>query len=176
VVTPAVQAQLRAQVDEMIAQARVDLAREGIGEGAMVFQPLVDARYRGQSYELTIPFAGDVVSALHDAHASAYGHAMPGRAVEVVNLRLQATGIVPKPELTPEPVVENDGREALLGEKMAVCDEDRREVALYDRDRLSPGARFAGPALVFQMDSTVYLAPGWTARVDGYRNLVLERA
>jgi N-methylhydantoinase A len=180
VVTPGVQAQLHAQVDEMVAQARVDLAREGIGEGAMVFQALVDARYRGQSYELTIPFAGDVVSALHDAHASAYGHAMPGRAVEGVNLRLQATGIVPKPELKPEPVVENDGREALLGAKMAVCDDAEphasREIALYDRDRLSPGARFAGPALVFQMDSTVYLAPGWAARVDGYRNLVLERA
>jgi N-methylhydantoinase A/oxoprolinase/acetone carboxylase beta subunit len=46
---------------------------------------------------------------------------------------------------------------------------------MYEREQLRPGARLDGPALVVQMDSTVYLAPGWSARVDGYRNLVLER-
>jgi N-methylhydantoinase A/oxoprolinase/acetone carboxylase beta subunit len=48
-------------------------------------------------------------------------------------------------------------------------------MALYDRDSLAPGACVDGPALVFQLDSTVYVAPGWSARVDGWRNLVLER-
>jgi N-methylhydantoinase A len=178
VVTPQVEAQLRAHSVEMVAQARLDLAREGIADEAMVFRPLVDARYRGQSHELTVPLTEDVAAALHEAHASAYGHVMPDREVEVVNLRLQATGVVPKPELTPEPLALNDGRDALIGHRMAVCQDGAshasREVALYDRDRLRPGARFAGPALVFQMDSTVYLAPGWAAKVDGYRNLVLE--
>jgi N-methylhydantoinase A len=188
VVSPEVEAQLHADCAQMVAQARLDLAREGIDEGQTIFSPLVDARYRGQSHELTVPLTEDVSAALHEAHASAYGHAMPDREVEVVNLRLQATGIVPKPKLTPEPVVANDGQGALIGHKTAVCRDGTaqsahaahalhaaREIALYDRDLLQPGAVFSGPALVFQMDSTVYLAPGWSARVDGYRNLVLER-
>jgi N-methylhydantoinase A len=88
---------------------------------------------------------------------------MPGRPVEVVNLRLQAVGGVEKPALEREPAMPNDGSDAALGK------------ARYDRERLRPGASFAGPALVFQLDSTVYVPASWSARVDGYRNLILER-
>ena len=128
---------------------------------------------------------------------------MPGRTVEVVNLRLQAVGLVEKPALTLERLVENDGADARLGQK-PVClrssgqaahavdasqsprrfsagetgsmDSTVGQVDLYDRARLRPGARFTGPALLFQMDSTVFVPPGWFARVDGYRNLVLEHS
>ncbi|MBN1641459.1 MAG: hydantoinase/oxoprolinase family protein [Anaerolineae bacterium] len=179
VVSPELEAALRAQVDEMTALARADLAQEGIAEQAMAFAPLVDARYRGQSHELTIPFGEGVATAFHDAHARAYGHAMRERPVEVVNLRLQATGLIPKPHLEAEPVVPQDagpGHPAHFGVGRVVCAGGEREADRYARERLPPGGRLAGPALVFQMDSTVYLPPGWSARVDGYRNLVLERA
>jgi N-methylhydantoinase A len=144
----------------------------------------VDARYRGQSYELTIPLAGsstaDLLSTFHAAYEASYGHAMPEREVEVVHLRLQATGLVDKPMLEAEPLVENDGCEAHLGRKQVTCAAHACPagtcmVDLYDRALLRPGAAFAGPALVFQMDSTVYVAPGWSARVDGYHNIVLEQ-
>jgi N-methylhydantoinase A len=140
----------------------------------MVLTPLVDARYQGQSYELTIPFGQDVSEDFHTAHARAYGHAMPDRAVEIVNLRLQAIGRVAKPRLEPEPEASSDARPAYLGQKPVLCDGQTRQADLYDRTRLRPGARFAGPALVFQMDSTTYLPPNWHARVDGYHNLILE--
>jgi N-methylhydantoinase A len=156
-------ANLRAQLDAMTAQADADLAREGIAEADRAFNVTVDMRYAGQSYELPVPFTGDLAAAFHDAHARTYGHAMPGRPVEVVNLRLQAVGRVEKPALEREPAIPNDGNDAALGK------------ARYDRERLRPGASFAGPALVFQLDSTVYIPAGWSARVDGYRNLILER-
>jgi N-methylhydantoinase A len=47
---------------------------------------------------------------------------------------------------------------------------------VYDRDKLEPGNRFAGPAIVEQMDATTVVLPGMTARVDPYLNLVLEVA
>jgi N-methylhydantoinase A/oxoprolinase/acetone carboxylase beta subunit len=47
-------------------------------------------------------------------------------------------------------------------------------VRLYDRALLRPGTTFAGPALAFQMDSTVFVPPAWSVRVDGYHSLVLE--
>jgi N-methylhydantoinase A len=179
--TPAI---LQAQLDEMVAHARAELGREGIVEAAMIFNGLVDARYQGQSYELTIPFERDLLAAFHAAHTHRYGHAMPQWMVEVVNLRLQAVGLVEKPRLVPfdlaqgrpEPLAEDDGTDAFLGHRVAVCSDRAGEqpIALYERERLPPGATFAGPALVFQMDSTVFVAPGWSARVDGYRNLVLS--
>ena len=46
---------------------------------------------------------------------------------------------------------------------------------LYDREQFRAGMQFEGPALVFQLDSTIYVAPDWSAQVDGYHNLILER-
>jgi N-methylhydantoinase A len=34
--------------------------------------------------------------------------------------------------------------------------------------------RFAGPAVVYQYDTTTLIPPGWTAEVDGRQNLIME--
>ncbi|MCY4527026.1 MAG: hypothetical protein OXB89_10520, partial [Anaerolineaceae bacterium] len=51
---------------------------------------------------------------------------------------------------------------------------ERDGIAHYERESLLPGMRIVGPALVLQMDSTVWVAPAWTATVDAWRNLLLE--
>ncbi|MEO8395232.1 MAG: hydantoinase/oxoprolinase family protein, partial [Chloroflexota bacterium] len=67
---------LNAMLAEMWSRARADLAHEGIDEAQMVFTALLDVRYRGQAYELTIPFTEDIAEAFHAAHERAYGHAL----------------------------------------------------------------------------------------------------
>jgi N-methylhydantoinase A len=157
---------LQQQVDRMIQQAREDLRAEGIRSSEMRFLSYLDMRYSGQSFELTVPFGADILTAFHQIHEHTYGHAMYERQVEVVTIRLQAIGTVEKPVLKAEPL--GDAVEAPLLKR-------KKGMSYYDRDTLLPGMVFAGPALVFQLDSTTYVAPGWTARVDAYRNLVLER-
>lgn len=152
-------------LDEMLAQARADLEREGAAAEDMMFTALLDARYRGQAYELTIPFTSNIDEVFSAAHEQAYGHALPGRTVELVNLRVQAVGLVEKPAFIPEALQENRGENAYLGEKNGM----RR----YQREKLLPGAQFAGAALIFQLDSTVYVPEGWSVEVDAYRNLIL---
>ncbi len=164
-------ARLRAMQGEMLAIGQAELEREGIAEAAMKFRLRLDMRYEGQAYELTIPFKGDVVKHFHEAHERAYGHAMRSRVVEIINLRLQAIGIVEKPLLTAEAPSSAPSAEAQIGQKRAP---DGDLIALYARDKLLAGMHFEGPALVLQMDSTTYIPPRWSARVDGYRNLILE--
>jgi N-methylhydantoinase A len=169
------------KMDELEPVAKSDLERENIAPEKRLLRFLLDMRYEGQAYELTVPLeiggldpalaAEMMVSRFHDLHRNTYGHALPERAVEVVNMRLQAVGVTEKPVFTAEPLFESDGGEALLGHKTTA---DGR-LALYERERLLPGAHFTGPALVFQLDSTVYIAPGWSARVDAYHNLILAR-
>src|SRR5690606_24669656 len=62
-----------ALLDEMLAQSRADLAREGIAEADMTFTALLDARYKGQAFELTIPYSPgiDIDAAFHAAHERA---------------------------------------------------------------------------------------------------------
>ena len=165
-------ARLRAMQAELLARGREALRREGIADEAMSFQIYLDMRYQGQAHELTIPFGADIIGDFHDAHARAYGHFMEEKPVEIVNMRLQATGDIEKADLMPEAPGEVPLDEAYLGDKKSPAG---GIMALYERDALSPGARFSGEALVFQLDSTVYIAQGWSARVDGYRNLILEK-
>lgn len=159
-------ADLRKRLEGMLAQARADLRSEGIASPDMTFMPSIDMRYVGQSFELNIPYGKNILKAFHSAHEHRYGHAFQERSVEIVTIRLQAIGSVEKPVLEAEPVGTH-GDAPVLARKNGLT--------FYDREALLPGMTFAGPALVFQLDSTVYIASGWTARVDGYRNLILER-
>ena len=45
---------------------------------------------------------------------------------------------------------------------------------LYERDRLDIGAAVSGPAIIEQFDATTVMPPGWSGRVDAYRNLILR--
>lgn len=170
-------------IDALYSRAQADLQAEGITEAQRHYLASVDARYQGQAYELNIPLDNetDIPASFHATHRRVYGHDMPARAVEVVNLRLRAVGVVAGPALESEPVNGEDEfagaryafpGEALLGDRTAP---DGTRLDLLARQHLPPGARFDGAALVYQLDSTVYVPPGWSACVDGYRNLILER-
>ena len=162
--------QLRALERELLALAQSELRREGIAQSDMRFTATLDMRYEGQAYELNIPFDERATEAFHEAHERAYGHAIRWRAVEIVNLRLAGIGAIEKPEFEEADAIPHDA--ATIGEKASP---KGGAIQLYDRDSLRPGAAFSGEALVFQMDSTTYVPAGWSARVDGYLNLLLER-
>jgi N-methylhydantoinase A len=155
----------------LLSRAQSDLQHEGIPDSQMRFLPQLDLRYQGQAFELSVPFTSgaDPIAAFHQAHEQAYGHAMPERFVEIVNLRLQAIGLIGEPVIQPESPAADPSvpARAMRGQ--------RGDLTLYDRESLPPGSSVSGPALLFQLDSTVYIAPGWQAAVDSYRNLVLTR-
>ena len=65
----------------------------------------VDLRYRGQSFELTVPLGGDTLAAFHRAHEERYGYADRERSVELVAVRTA--------EVTPGPAVELRGDDPL---------------------------------------------------------------
>ncbi len=165
-------ARLRAMQAELLATGRDDLRSEGVADEDMQFEVLLDMRYEGQAHELMIPFGANVVQDFHRTHEATYGYALENRRVEIVNMRLQASGLTIKPDIHPEPPSSAAIEEAYLGDKRSPLG---GIIAHYDRELLAPGMRFSGEALVFQFDSTVYVPQGWSARVDGYRNLILEK-
>lgn len=175
--------QLADGFEEMITRAKADLLAEGISErDRRLYHPSLDLRYHGQAYELNVPASAeaDIRETFHSMHERTYGYALRDRPVELVNLRLQAVGVVAHPHIEPE---EGDHSEfagaavavpgdAIIGEKTGA---DGMRFTLIDRANLTPGGRFQGPALVFQLDSTTYVPVGWSVRVDGFHNLILER-
>jgi N-methylhydantoinase A len=112
-------------------------------------------------------------------HAQIHGHAARERPVEVVSYRLRVRVQVPKYQAREEkpPPSMRPVSTAVKGTRSIYFDnETSAEATLYERDRLDVGATIAGPAVVEQFDATTVIPAGWSARVDGLRNLILERA
>jgi len=163
----------------LAARAVGDMADEGHDAAALTLRYALDMRYVGQSHELTVATrpgqgAAEVAAAFHAAHAARYGYARPEAAVELVTLRLSAVAAHAPPPLPDEPLGAADANATLLGRRDVWFADGVQATRLYDRDRLRAGQRFDGPAVVYQYDTTTLVAPGWSAWVDGRRNLILE--
>ncbi len=73
------------------------------------------------------------------------------------------------------PVVFQQAKDALRHPYFDDLDKAAIDALLYERDKLAVGALIPGPAIVEQFDATTVIPAGWTGRVDGYHNLILER-
>lgn len=58
-----------------------------------------DLRYRGQSFELTVPLGSDLADRFHEAHAERYGYAETDRPVELVAVRTVEVVAAPRFDL-----------------------------------------------------------------------------
>jgi N-methylhydantoinase A len=192
--------------DELTAQARDALLREGFAEREHVFARTADLRYFGQAFEVRVAVPDEnldrawldrVVAAFHAAHRGLYGYDFAGDAgqqVEWVNLRVSGIGPITRPEIrrlaSVEPVepVEttgNDGldkldrRTELDRPTRAVCFDAEAgyvETPIRWRAGLAPGTTLEGPVIIEEYGSTIPVHPGFTVTVDDFGNLLVRRA
>ncbi|MCW5862260.1 MAG: hydantoinase/oxoprolinase family protein [Anaerolineae bacterium] len=163
----------------LVAQARQEMAGEGHDPAALALRGALDLRYAGQSHELTVAAPPDadgaaMAAAFHAAHAMRYGYARPEAAVELVTARLTATAAHTPPVLPSSPAGPPAAGAALVGRRAVWFAGGPAESGLYDRERLRAGHRLAGPAVVYQYDTTTLIPPGWGAWVDERLNLIVE--
>lgn len=168
---------------ELEAQGRADLALEGFSSEKVTIEQALDLRYVGQSYELIVPFAGEVaeaVTAFHAAHERRFGYNSPQERVQVVNIRLKARGTTTHPPAR----FKNERRAghtqatftpiAVRPVIFATNGPTPWATAIYQRETLPAGGAFTGPAIVTQYDTTTVLPPGWLARIDAIGNIIAE--
>lgn len=171
-------------------RAREELKAEGLDPADAAFLRELDLRYTGQGYELRTPLDGLYTGALNDEslraarvrfderHAKVHGHAASDRPVEVVSYRVRVRVAVPKytPRSESAPKNPRPVANARKGARRVFFDPKAPvEAVVYERDGLDIGVRIEGPCIVEQFDATTIVPAGWSAQVDEYRNLVLER-
>lgn len=177
-------ADLERRFSELERRGGALLDAEGFPTDRIRFERIIEIRYAGQLRALEIPLvARPVTQEAIDAAVEAFGvayerefkYAVPGLPLESKAIRVIATGVTMKP-----PFVAADGEgkadEALIGESETYFREAGGLVAtkFYARNRLHPGARFDGPAVVEQYDSTTLIPPGASVEVDEYRNMIVR--
>ena len=169
------------------ARAAAALDAEGFAGPAQRHLRSADLRYWGQAFEVRVPapdgpvdaaLAGRCVAAFHDAHERLYGYCFrdrPEQQVEWVNLRVTGVGPIRRPRLRAAGPGDGDPGRARTGSRPVCFDAARGhlDTPVYDRDRLRPGDRLAGPAVVEEYGATLPLHPGFRAEVDRLGNLLV---
>jgi N-methylhydantoinase A len=169
------------ELEGIAGELRRRLRDDGVADEDIQVTTALDCRYLGQGYELRVALPGRrfseaALEEFHRMHRQEYGHAFTD-PIEVVNLRVTATGVRPKVERLPP----GDGAmdDAMIGEGEGVFRVDGELASLltrhYERSRLPAGEPFEGPAIVFQRDTTVLVPPGWSGCAQPSGNLILAR-
>ena len=191
------QARLAQEFAALKKQATQDFHEEA-WKGRVHYQRGVDIRYRGQGYELNLPFSRNLLADFQQEHQRRYGYAHATREVELVTLRLRA--IVKSPKLEAADVgnaadagtahvgtaaPSTSSGQALGGPSRAklgslsmlkapvLFDGKKLATAVYSRDTLQPGKTYSGPAIVTEYSATTVIPPGKRFRIDSGRNLMI---
>lgn len=168
-------ARVGAALEELATDARATLEAEGFPARALEEELWVEARYRGQSFELRVP-AENWRRRFHEAHERRYGYAHPEAPVEAVTVR--ASVRAPGAEVRVDPISEasdgsrfptefDRGRVRWRGADV--------EAARIWRTELGAGSRVPGPAVILEYSSTTWVPPRWTLEVDRWGSLHLSR-
>jgi N-methylhydantoinase A len=172
------------------ATVRRQLAEDGFEAGDVAVTRAVDMHYRRQVHEVTVPVPGEgaldeqvlerVAADFVDLYEQRYGpeSTWAGAGIELVTFRVRGTGTLRRPALKRFEETDAPLEDALVEERSVFYPAERRTMIVpgYELDRLAVGARLDGPALIWSPITTIVLQTGQHARVDSYRNVIVERS
>lgn len=160
---------------ELERQGAEEFSAEGV---TAVAERTLDLRYRRQGFELNVAFDPEnparAIQGFHRLHERRYGFADPARAVEIVNVRVRMSSAGEAYRPTPRPLQPGDGSAAQYAERPVYFEEGFRPARFFMRERLVAGDAVRGPAMITEYTAATLVAPGCTARVDGFGNLLIE--
>lgn len=168
---------LEASFTALETEAAARLRHEGVSDENALLQRQVSMRYLGQWRSLTVPMGTgpgafeQAIQTFHEQHEREFAFSQVGAPVEIYQLHLAAIGKTPKPSFRPHertgqmPSSPAELRQVYFGETGWV------ETPVYDRDTLPAGAKFNGPAIINQLDSTTVVPPNTHAEIDEWLNI-----
>ncbi len=167
--------ELDRQCLRLLLMTTFELRREGFDADRARPSYRLDLRYRGQSYELSVPFTPRFRQAFHREHMKAYGCAHPERPLEIVNLRLRM--VIPTPKSrsrAPKSGGMRPAEQAIIKTKPVWFDSKPQPTRIYDRELLAAGAVLQGPAVIVEYSATTVVPPDFDCKVDKHLNLVIH--
>ncbi|MBV7483172.1 hydantoinase/oxoprolinase family protein [Bordetella sp. BOR01] len=176
--------EVKACVAQLIASAGAALRADGVPDEKAVFGVSADIRYKGQNHEINVPLTdtdlesdfSDLARRFHALHERIYGYCFDNRQVQIVNVRVCATGSLGGLALHKRPAARSPLPEPAQMRPVVIERSSRQVVPVYRYVELEPGHCVMGPAIVEYPDSTLFLPGKWQAKMDVYGNLLARRA
>jgi N-methylhydantoinase A len=164
---------LNAEFNKLRRTAHQDFLTEK-WKGAIQYRLSVDVRYRGQGYELNIPYTDRLIAAFRREHNRRYGYSYPVREIELVTLRLRAIMKSPQSNLGRAGAARGE-RGKLDPERTSVFFESKKITsAIFDRESLQPGKKYSGAAIVTEYSATTIVPPRAKFWLDRNGNLFIQ--
>jgi len=112
----------------------------------------------------------DIKKMFHNEYTRLYGRTSEGSPIEFVTFKVRAS--LPKKPFSISKLTcdARDIQSCIKGERQAfsVIKKDYIPFTVYDRSKLFADARFSGPAIIEERESTIVIGEDATARVDEY--------
>ncbi|HIM25209.1 MAG TPA: 5-oxoprolinase [Rhodospirillales bacterium] len=174
----AMMAKLAEQLDGLEAEARREIADQGIaGDNTTVIRK-AHLRYEGTDTALVVPFADRqaMIDAFVDIHKRRFGFSAADRGYVVETVSVEAIGAsetVSDPEIQDIPgVVDLRPYDVVR----MYTQSEWRDTPVYNSEALLPGDRIEGPAIIIEANATTVVEPGWRAEITALGHLVMSRA
>ena len=179
-------AHIAALFAEMQARGIALLTEAGADPAAITCRASAEMRHVGQGFEISVPLPGltpgaadlpAIREAFFASYRTRFARTMEEAPIEVLSWRLACAA--PGRDIRLNAATPGTGtlQAAQRGTRSVLFEaEGWQECAVYDRYKLPAGARFPGPALVEERESTCVIGPDAMVHVDPFGNLVVEMA
>jgi len=173
-------------LEDMEQEGERVLSAENIPPERRIFHFSMDLRYLGQYHEVNVPVPAEDIKAFneqamkqafHSHHDRLYGYSLKeeGREVELVNLRMTAAGVTEKPAFRKDAFRGTDPSGCLKGGRPIFIPSagEYMPVEVYDGDKMGYGNAVKGPAIIEQVNTTIFVPPGYEVECDEYGSYLL---
>ena len=168
---------LEAALEELARDASAELAAQGVAPGRVSVVRRLHLRYEGTDTTLPVRWGrvDDMTAQFESEYRKRYSFLMNGRDLVAESASVEAIGAPDAEEDAPGAASRAPAPPAAVGSVTLHTGGRPRAAPVYLRDRLSPGHRIAGPAIIAENNSTTVVEPGWRAEIAGQGHMVLER-
>ncbi|MGZ9106653.1 MAG: hydantoinase B/oxoprolinase family protein, partial [Rhodoplanes sp.] len=167
--------ELRERLDALAADARAEIAGQGVSETRTGVLGRAHLRYQGTDTPLDVPFASvdEMTAAFQGVHRQRFGFLMQDRPLVVEALSAEAIGAA---DSGTQAIVANGSASPTAAEYVQAWFEGGwRDAPVRDRSRLAPGDAVEGPAIIVEANATTVVEPGWRGEISQRRDLILSR-
>jgi 5-oxoprolinase (ATP-hydrolysing) len=167
---------LERALERLARTAREELVSQGVAPERIQIARRVQVRYDGTDSALSVGFAGvdEMAAQFEAAYRQRYSFLMPDRGLIAEAVSVEAIGASEAP-LEAAPAASRAGAPQPAQWVSLYTGDRAHRSPVFLRDRLAPGDRIAGPAIVAESNATTVVEPGWRAEITRLDHMVLER-
>ncbi|NGZ84882.1 hydantoinase B/oxoprolinase family protein [Duganella aceris] len=171
------QPELEARLHALGRQARADLHHQGVDDARIALIRRVHLRYEGTDSALIVLFdTNDSMQAQFEAaYRKRYSFLMPGKALIVEAVSVEAIGKSDAPAETVEPAARRVSGLMPHAVVPMYSGGKWRQTNLFQRSATRIGDIVKGPAIIAEANATTIVEAGWQAEVSLHDHLVLRR-